>query len=293
MFRRLKFASLISLGLAALVIIAIQFRPTAPHSALAGLSSPHLESISPTQVRASLTLEQPESVLREVRAAVLPHHLVADRLIGRLVSRLDPAPVRTIVLIGPDHANRGPSRFTVSNADWLWNGRTIRVNRDIVSNLKRLPELAVAEPIIQAEHSVLVPLPWLIERFPKTSFVLIAVQGGFDRPAAEQLATALAASLKPDDLVIASVDFSHQSGLSEVATEDERSNAALQAGTVEALASVAADSPMSLAVAAAYAQRRQSKKVTVLEHSNSVIELNGSSPGGITSYFTAVWQSAG
>ena len=290
--RQLKFASLTLIALATLGLWLLlkPARPLSPPQASAGLSSPQLEAIAPNRIQAALAKPGPR--LNRVSAAVLPHHLPADRLIGRLVARLDPTRIKTVVLIGPDHQNKGASRFSLSRSNWAWAGQTIKTNTAVVEQLSRRPEFSVAEPVIQAEHSVLIPLPFLAEQLPEANFVLIAVKGGWDRPAAEQLAVRLAQILAPDDLVVASVDFSHQSDLSDIAADDERSAAALQAGTVEAVSGAAADSPMSLAVAAAYARLRQATHVTVLEHSNSAAELNRGTNEGITSYFTAVWQAA-
>lgn len=253
-------------------------------------SSPILDAVSPVDVQQATVEGNAIVPLRGARAAVVPHHDLAAALVGRLVGSLRSAHPKTIVIIGPDHPNAGHTRYTVSVSDWSGLNRRFPTNTEAVEALRALPAVSVSEELIAREHSVLVPLPFLAAQFPDARFVLLTVRGGFDLDADRQLAETLGRSLGPDDLVIASVDFSHYKPFPAAQAEDEISLAALRSGNPDALAQIPADSPSSLVIAEMYAHDRGARELSVLDHSNSALLLGNPALTETTSYVTVVWR---
>lgn len=288
---RLKFASLAILGLAGAATIFFVSRSHFRYPAnAASLSSPLLDAIAPAEVAREMQAAAKVPGVDGVQAAVMPHHLLAQLIMARLVASLRAAKPDTIVIVGPDHQNAGPQRFTVSSSDWRWAGKTFSQNPTVVRALARLPNVAVNDEVIAREHSVLVPLPFLHAQFPKARFVLLITRGGFDRQGADIVAGALHQVLGPNDLVIASVDFSHYENLASAQAEDDRSLALLQGNNSEALGSIPADSPTSLAVAMTFARWRNALRETVIDHSNSALIQGQPAAATTTSYITMVWH---
>ena len=225
-----------------------------------------------------------------IRAAILPHHLTARALIADLVQQLPKTEPATIVLLGPDHQNAGSTFFTSTASDWESGGLHYSIDHALT---ERLHEQGIALPndeVIRQEHSVLIPMAFLARQYPQSRFVLLAVRGGFDQAAIQALATELHQKLGQNDLVIASVDFSHYQSLAQAEEEDRQSLRMLEAGNADVLQTIPADSPASLAVTMRFAQLRGASKLTILQHQNSAQILGDPALQSTTSYFTAVFS---
>lgn len=292
MDRRLKFGSLAVVALG--ITLGLYLRAGGDRPASSGQvvsqSSSFLDGVSGGTVESAYDSLPTPPAVPGPRAAVLPHHDVASRLMAELALSLRDAEPRTIVLVGPDHKQANPEAIVVSAAAWRWNGTTIPNDEAVVAALRASGNVTVNEALIQSEHSVLVPLPFLLRQFPDSRYVLLTVRGGEHRAALEDVTTILDQALGPGDLVVASVDFSHYLPLPQAEVEDARSRRALEAVAPDALQTVAADSPNSLVLALQFAQRRGATSIRIINHSNSAHELGILDLQSTTSYFTAVWH---
>jgi poly-gamma-glutamate synthesis protein (capsule biosynthesis protein) len=151
------------------------------------------------------------------------------------------------------------------------------------------PSCTASDALIESEHSVLVPMPFLAERFPNARFIPLALRGGWNASAISALAERLDELLAPDDLVVASVDFSHALPLASAEQEDVLSRQLLESGDPNALSAVRADSPEALAVAMRFAQLRRAGSISILRHANSAELLDARDAQNTTSYFTAAF----
>jgi MEMO1 family protein len=222
-------------------------------------------------------------------AAVLPHHILATSLMGEVAGSLRQAKPQTIVIIGPDHGNLGSTRYTISDRAWQSSLGKFNTNDKIIQKLLALPDVSITNPIIAQEHSVLNPMPFLARRFPEARFVLVIVRGGLQTSEEQKLAEKLNEILKSDDLVVASVDFSHYKDLARAQDEDKLSMALLKNNNPQQLEAIPADSPASLFVAMTFAKLRGAGAPTIVNHKNSVDFTNKPNDPSTTSYITAVW----
>lgn len=253
-------------------------------------TTPELDAVAAADVAALMAHYATTPALTTPRAAVLPHHLTARSLITELVQSLRAADPGTIVVIGPDHDNAGTQFVTTSASDWQGGGAQYRVDRGVVQELIELDHVALNDDVLRREHSVFVPLPFLAARFPNARFVLLAVRGGFDRPAITAVAERLHAALGPNDLVIASVDFSHYQGFQKAEEEDGASQKLLEGDDPEKLSSIVADSPAALAITMKFARLRDATDFDIVRHANSAQLLGDLTLLSTTSYFTGVWR---
>ena len=249
-----------------------------------------LEVISPTVVDVAFRRGQDVSPLPKVASFVMSHHLVAANLMGRVIGAARNARPQTIVIVESDHPNRGTTRFTTSRTTWMWQGQRYAPPQRIVNALVTEPDVQVDESLIAEEHSVLTPLPFLQRQFPRAQFVLLTVQSNFDMVAAQRMAEFLNRVLGQHDLVVASVDFSHYKNLEATMADDALSLAAFAQASLSALQSIPADSPMSLAIAMAFAQLRGANEQTIVDHTNGA-ELTGNlAETSTTSYIDIVFH---
>lgn len=223
-----------------------------------------------------------------VHALVVPHHVPpAGQLIADAFGVLRARHPRTIVIVGPDHPDRGRTLFTVTAHAWSGAGKTYAINQGVVRTLQTLHTVSMNDDLIREEHSVLVPLPYAAARFPNAQFVLITVRSPFNFSELEDMAQTLHRALGPNDFVVASIDFSHYKPLQEAHKDDEKSVALLHAMNPAQLKDIPADSPGSLAIAILFAKLRGAQNVQILEQSNSALLIGDPGLQSTTSYITA------
>lgn len=285
-----KLSSLIALAFLTLVVVIGREGVRLPRAGASPQTSLILDSIGGDVLARAGTAGQTATALAHPIAAVLPHHIVAEGIIGRLVGTLRDAQPHTIVIVGPDHPNVGSRIFSVSSSNWRSQLGTFHTDAAVVSALKALPTVAVNETLIAHEHSVLTPLPFLARQFPQARFVLVTVRGGDHLVEARQIVAILDRVLGPNDLVVASVDFAHHTNVIGSQQEDDQSVAALMSGVTDALAGLPVDSPTSLMVASAFAADRHASARTVVDRGNSGLVLGHPEETDTTGYVTFVWH---
>ena len=276
---------MVVVGVGILASLTLVSRPQTVQSE----SSAVLNVVSPDDVQVAFAGEQLRPSTQQPIAVILPHHLVARGLIARAVLNAQRTQPQTVVVLGPDHENRGQTLATTSASPWASPWATYETNTTVVAALQQLPFVRVSEEVIRQEHSVLHPLPFLQHQFPQAHFVLITLRGGYDLTAAEQLAQTLDQVLDSDDLVVASVDFSHATTAQVAQDWDTQSLAALEAGELASLTDVHADSPQALAVAMTFAKFRNAGMFQVLDQSTAASIQQDLNQPYTTSYITGGW----
>lgn len=278
-------AGIAAFALALATVGSLTLRPESP----AQRAQP-LESISATAVAAAYQRGQEVVPLPNVASFVMPHHLVASGFMGRVTGSARNAQPRVIVVIGPDHPNRGSARFSTSRTTWALRDERYPPATSVVSALAVEPDVAIDEALIAEEHSVLTPLPFLHQQFPAAQFVLLTVRSDFDAAVAQRMAAFLNRALGERDLVVASVDFSHYKTLEAARADDAQALAMLARAAPEDLKGIPADSSMSLAIAMAFAHLRGATGQTIVDRANSA-ELTGNlASTSTTSYIDVVFH---
>lgn len=271
----------------ALLLLALVVHEGAGGMQSDGRRSAILEDIAITRVTAALN-NTAVPVLGAV-SVVVPHHLTADSLIGRVAKTVSDARPKAIVLIGPDHRGKSSTAVALSASSWNFHDRMLPVDVDMVRVLAENDEFRVQEALVADEHSVLVPLPYFAAVFPDTKFVLLVVRNHLDVERVRAISETINSALGPNDLVVASADFSHYQNVAEADAEDERSLALLSAGDPTRFQELFTDSPEAVAIAQRIAMQRGLGAPTILDHANSARLLNDLSLTQTTSYITAVW----
>ncbi|MBL8915952.1 MAG: AmmeMemoRadiSam system protein B [Archangium sp.] len=197
-------------------------------------------------------------------AAVAPHHLVdAHELAGfwNELARFKPS---VVVLIGPDHYYRGDGPLsTAGNVRWKTEYGLLEA--------KPLPELGVpiSDALFNAEHSIHTHSTFITRTLPGVPFTAITVQWATPRAQLEALAQKLAATLPPDALVVASVDFSHYQPEPWATFHDASAFSTVSGFDLDSLFLREVDSPESLFLAMRFAQLRGAETSTRWLHTNS------------------------
>lgn len=231
---------------------------------------------------------------RRIIAAVVPHHLLASRLIIDLFTPLAAQKPDVIVLIGPNHANRGGKIITGLNG-WQTPEGTVRTDPGIVGLLLRSGAAVCDEKTLDHEHSMGNIMPFIRHTLPNTRVVPIILQGSIGLKETEKLMNVLEPALNRHTVLVASVDFSHYLPAREAAQKD-----AVTLGVMKnfddalffRLNNDYLDSPASLAAPFILAKKHGVGQFTLLANTNSGY-MSGSQETATTSYFTLLFMDNG
>ncbi|MFT3713126.1 MAG: AmmeMemoRadiSam system protein B [Archangium sp.] len=197
--------------------------------------------------------------------AVAPHHLIdAHEMAGFWSELARVSKPSRIVVIAPDHFYAGAPLSTASPAV-SWE----TVYGALPSSPMTELGLPFADGLFPKEHSVHTHATFIRRFLPDVPFTAITLQWGAPRERLEALAQQLNATLPPDALVVASVDFSHYQPEPWASFHDASAFSTVSGFDLDALFLREVDSPESLFVAMRFAQLRQAKKATRWLHTNS------------------------
>lgn len=218
---------------------------------------------------------------------LVPHHNLAGEMFSRFFVQLEPHPPKTVIVVGPNHDNRGQEVIT-GRRGWSTAFGVVEADQDLVSRLAEAGLAAIDDRSLEPEHAVGALMPYLKYHAPAAKVVPIILHRGVTLPQMERLAAFLAPQLSADTILVASVDFSHYLTRARAEANDEITYKAIQDFDLPALMKMGpdfVDSPPSLGVLM-LAMRRAGAEGPALEaHSNSGI-LFGSDVAETTSYFT-------
>lgn len=200
-----------------------------------------------------------------VTAAVAPHHLIDGFELAGFWNALAKQHPSTIVVVAPDHFVRGVGVTGAGAVRWP----TVFGALDADAALAEQLGLETKDLAFQGEHSVHVHAPFIRALLPATRFVPVLLQWETPREQLEALAQRLHATLPPDALVVASVDFSHYQPEPWASFHDEASLATVTAFDLDGLFEREVDSPEALFVALRFGQLRGASRATRVLHTNS------------------------
>lgn len=222
-----------------------------------------------------------------VRAGIMPHHTLVSPLMAAFFSGLSnqPAP-STVVVIGPDHDRRGLGYVTTTRNGWMTPDGTLDANTAVVDGLVADQAAVIDNATVGNEHGTYAILPFVKRQFPHATIVQLVIRPDLRPDRLNQLAADLNRLLQPDDLVIASVDFSHYKDVTGAWSDDAITVPAISAEDETAALHIPVDSPPSISLLLRYAKLR-GLAYQQLVHTNSAEFLHDLTLASTTSYLTA------
>jgi AmmeMemoRadiSam system protein B len=148
------------------------------------------------------------------------------------------------------------------------------------------------DQIVGAEHSMGNIMPFIKYYLPETKVVPLVLHNDITLDEASKLGEQLANLMKPDTVILASVDFSHYLTGEEAAKKDEETLLALNnknLGRIFSMNDDYLDSPPSIGVLFQAMNQLGTNNFKVLDHTNSGILLDNKKIQ-TTSYITLVFD---
>lgn len=205
---------------------------------------------------------------------ILPHHMMVASELARFYNGLarvaDPS---TVYVIGPNHYETGSANIqTCENCLYKTTldglDSDLRVDGAIVRDLAVAGIAEVADDGFWQEHSIFSHAAFIKKSFPKAKVVPIMLQWEIPEEEVLELSEWLNENLSEDDLVIASVDFSHYLPEEVADFHDESSFATISNFDFDNIYDLEIDSPSSIYLLLDLMQRRGYEKAKRFAHTN-------------------------
>mgnify|MGYP001014089235 CR=1 FL=1 len=223
-------------------------------------------------------------------SGVVPHHLVAGHLIADYFAGLSRQSPEVIIIVGPNHENRG-GKIITGFYDWQTPDGKVKTEFRVVEGLLDSHLAVQDETVLAAEHSIGSLVPFVHHYLPQTKIVPIILHHGVTTGEVDKLLTGIEPYLNEKTVLVASVDFSHYLTSREAENKDSQTLIHMRNfdySTLFRLGDDHLDSPASLALAFRLAENQGVKDFQVLDHTNSGIIMNNYLME-TTSYFTLIF----
>jgi len=233
---------------------------------------------------------QVPQVKGRVISGVLPHHLVAGRMLVDFMEVLAKQQPGLVILIGPNHNNKGGKIVSGLN-DWQTPTGIVSVDQEIINSLVSKGAVVRDEAVMAPEHSVGGLMSFIGHFLPEAKVVPIILHHDVSLAEIDHLLKALEPYLNKDTVLLASVDFSHYLTRQAAQLKDKETLQAMENFNYPALFQMGndnLDSPASLSAAFRLVEQRGIKQFQVLDNTNSGI-LMKNEVMETTSYFTLVF----
>lgn len=223
-----------------------------------------------------------------ISSAVVPHHLLAGFMPEELFSRLASQHVETVIIIGPNHWERG-GRMLTSDAIWKTPFGELTADDDIISDLKNSELVEIENEIMAKEHSTTGLFPMIYYYLPKVKVIPIILSAKNNQEDIKKLFDVLEKHLKDEKTaLVLSVDFSHYLSQNKAEKKDRETLDIIRNFNYQKLFKLNndnLDSPSSIAAFLLAVQKISNGKIEVIDHSNSA-DILGGTIVKTTSYFS-------
>lgn len=226
-----------------------------------------------------------EPLSETIIGAIVPHHLLVGTAFARFYSSLRNQHPSTVVIIGPNHFNKGKGNILTADGEYDTPYGSVQIDTSLQHSLLQSPLLALdREPFIR-EHSISAEVAFIKKTWPDATIIPIILKSSVTQNQSEELGKLLVETVPHDALVLASVDFSHY--LPEIVADfhDETSEAAIRSFDLPRVMTLEIDSPASIVTLLTYLTARGAQNVVYREHTNSASYTNHPEIAATTSHF--------
>lgn len=228
----------------------------------------------------------------KIVGGITPHHLDVGFIIADFYSRLAPQKPKTIILLGPNHYERGNFKALTSLYWWQTPFGLVEPDNLIIESLINNKLVKVDEDTVSNDHAVAGSMSFIKYYVPQAKVVPILLSGRMNQEEAAILADNLAKFIKNDTVIIAPVDFSHYLTNKVAQEKDKLAFQVMKEFDYRQLFSMNndyLDSPPSIGTLLMVMQKLKTTNMDLLYHSNSG-EIQKNDFIQTTSYFSITFH---
>jgi AmmeMemoRadiSam system protein B len=237
---------------------------------------------------------------------VVPHHLLAGKMIAVFFKTLAESHPDTLVIIAPNHQRIGHNSINTSLLGWSTELGTLE-NEPVLTNwIISKTGASQDNTLMEEEHSISSLIPYIKYYMPKVKIVPVLMHGNYSPYDSAQFGIKLAGKLTgmsrmsntsgtsktSNTAVIASVDFSHYLDAATANKMDEITLAAIKKFDVKSIGTMGndnLDSPPSIIALLSAMKELHAASLEVTGHNNSSV-IAGKGADYTTSYFTLLFR---
>lgn len=223
-----------------------------------------------------------------VRGGVLPHDLFISFIIADFFKRLSFQNPQTIILIGPNHYEKGDFKVLTSLYNWETPFGIVNPDYQLITKVIGKQLAQTDEENLPNDHAVSGLIPFIKYYLPGAKVAPFLLSGHLTKNESEALAKALSDLTDKNSVIVASLDFSHYLTAKKAEQKDEITLGAIKNfnyGQIFLFNNDHLDSPPSLAVLLMMMQSFGTVNLDVLNHLNSgSLQKNNFVP--VTSFFS-------
>lgn len=230
----------------------------------------------------------------KIVGGVVPHHQVADFMIDDFFKHLALQKPQTLILLGPNHTEKGDFKILTSLNDWPTSLGSVLPDKIFINQLLTKNLAEQNEAVLTHDQALTGVIPSIKKYLPKTKIVPLLLSRNLTAEESRVLAQNIASLSGKDDIFVTSVDFSHYLPLLTAEENDKISLATIKDFDYQKLFQMNSDyldSPPAIGVLLYIMQEKGAGEIQLLKHSNSAL-IQKSHEDFTTSYFTLLFKSS-
>ena len=226
-----------------------------------------------------------------VTDGIVPHHLFVSFIIADFFHRLSIQNPKTIIILGPNHYEKGHFEALTSLYGWNTAFGVVEPDESLTKTLVDKNLVNVDEEVLPNDHALSALMPFIKYYMPNTKVVPILLSQKLSKEQSEVLADNLSKLVTKDIVIVASVDFSHYLTSRQAKEKDEITSEVMREFDYRKLYTLNSDyldSPASIGTLLMVMQRLNTTNMDLLYHTNSG-ELQNNNQVETTSYFSILF----
>ncbi len=192
---------------------------------------------APFEAAIAKTADYPPSNVK-LTGIIVPHHLLADRLIALGFRAASGFSYKRVVILTPDHFRKTAKPFATTRRGFETVEGTVATDQAAVDTLLEVGDWIEESCLFGEEHGIRALLPFVKRTFPGAAVVPVAISVRSTRADWDLLADALAPLIDKDTLLVESTDFSHYLPQHEARQLDQETLNVIASGSLDAIAAL-------------------------------------------------------
>ena len=226
-----------------------------------------------------------------IKAVVVPHHLITPKSIALGIKALASSTPRVIIIISPDHYALCPKLLCTTKGSYeSFFGKTI-ISESDVAQLEKSPLVADSE-LFDMEHGIYSIVPFIKHYIPDAQIIPIAISQkgrGTEKERVEIIRLLKPLLARKDVSLVISSDFSHYLPLAESKIMDKKTQKSFCSGNSQEILTLnnpsQSDCPLCLWILEQQAKELGFWNPEMISHTNSADLLRDASIKETTSHF--------
>lgn len=227
----------------------------------------------------------------KIAGGIVPHHLFPSYIITDFFSLLSKQEIETIILMGPNHYEKGGFPALSSYYKWQTPYGFVEPGDELIGDLEKNNLVKIDSNVLTHDHSIAGMMPFIKFYLPDVKVVPILLSGFMDLGQINSLSNKLKNYIDEKTVVISAVDFSHYLKSAKAQEKDKITLNLIKANDYKSLLKLNneyLDSAPSIVALLMIMKSNNSDRFFVIHNTNSGI-LQNNNEIETTSYISAVF----